>query len=333
MAHHQMLPPTSYTTNEDILDLLVRNLRDGSLALFVGAGVSMSATPLSDDKEERKAKFPSWIELVEKISKKTNVNFDVDKGKNSNNYLIKKADKIKKAAIDSKIISDDSGGVENAEYNSFAEMIKEYLYEDILYSTEILSLKLLIALGSLVMGSTRGSTSIIVNYNFDDLLEWYLKFYGYSIQIVSKLPYLHNRCDATIFHPHGFLPHGEINGTFQNGNIVFGETDYLERIGDSSNPWNQIQEYIMANYFCLFVGMSGEDMLLKKLAHNTFKINKRSRPVGISYIKMNSEQSEEAKQETSDNLLKWGIVPRFYENHTDLPECLLDICRNAAQVN
>src|SRR5579871_1192278 len=143
------------------VQFLADRLSDGTLVLFLGAGVSSGA------------RLPEWRALVE--SMRTDVGL-------SNDNLTSSADSLERAAdeIRRKFYRDDEPG--------FAELVRKCLYRGISLDDSILDDRLLIALGALLMGSRRGSVRRIVTFNFDSVLESYIWLNGLVPQVVLQPP-------------------------------------------------------------------------------------------------------------------------------------------------
>lgn len=297
--------PSYYKEPETALVLLSDALVKGYLSIFIGSGISKSATD----------KFPSWKRLVQKCCSKAEVSFDDSKG-SSNEYLRKRMAKFKKACKNNEI--------------DYIKTIKECLYDEVEYDLEIMKTDLLISLGSLVMGSIRGSAKAIFNYNYDDLLEWYLGYHGFKIQIISKFPSVLKTSDITIYHPHGFLPKIiKYQSAETLDKIIITQQDYLGSFKEV-DPWNEIQVSILSCSLSLFVGLSGEDQHVELLCHRAFERAQATdgRSI-IGYIIL--EGSIENRDKESD-FLSIGLICYYIDDYKELPKMLLSICSNAAEL-
>src|SRR5690348_9470103 len=113
---------------------------------------------------------------------------------------------------------------------------------------------LLISLGACLMGSRRGSITEVLNFNFDNVLDWYLKLHGYTTQIVSEIPSLRTDVDVTIYHPHGYLPKDVPRGEFSKF-LVFSQDSYDARVARfETDPWIAHFRHTLRNREILFVG-------------------------------------------------------------------------------
>ncbi len=288
-----------------IRDILVDALKGGYLSLFVGAGVSMSAT------QPPGQLFPSWPELVKRCCAQVGVAFD-DSQSNDNRYLRRIAEEVED-------VVKSKGGL-------FTDIVEQSLYSSCaIYDHRTLKADLLISLGSLVMSSLRGSVAAVVNYNFDDLLEWYLELHGFKVGIVSKTGELVPKSDVTIYHPHGFLPKTKKFLAHRTESVIFGERSYQRAVDD--NVWNEIQRARFGSNICLFVGMSGDDPHVEQLFSTVHDQLKGSRILGVLLTK----ESPVSRQNEAHNKRR-GVLNYYFSDYGDLPDFLLGLCRSAAEL-
>ncbi len=304
-------PDVLLADSAKITQLLVDALKQGFLSVFVGAGVSMSTTkPPVPGGLRPKPLFPSWSDLVKSCCVKVGVSFD-DSLSSQNNYLLRTAEAVEIACSQRSL--------------KFHDVVEEALYANCsAYDPDMLKLDLLIAIGSLVMTSTRGSASVVVNYNFDDLLEWYLLMHGYTVTVVSELTTLTPRADVFVYHPHGFLPKLAKLKALRQENLIFSKRSY-QRAYKESNPWNEFQRARFGCNLCLFLGLSGDDEHIEWLystAHDQL-LGKRILGVAVLLDTPENRGREDLNKQR-------GVIHHYIANHTDLPHLILEICRQAA---
>ena len=140
--------PELFLQRNAALRLLASALRRGNLAIFVGAGISMAATE----------GFPNWVTLAERCCKKGEVEFDRTKAIVDSRYVRLKMREVRSALPKS----------------GYLAVVEAALYEGVAYNDALLRTPVLAALGSLVMGAVRGAANVVFNYNYDDVLEWFL---------------------------------------------------------------------------------------------------------------------------------------------------------------
>jgi len=293
-------PNTLLLDQSKCVDILSDALKYGSLNLIIGAGVSLST---------KKDGFPSWAELAKSCCEKTNIDFD-DKASFRNKYILNKLENVRKSCLN------------NGKF--FNEIVKDSLYENIEYNINLLKTDLLIAIGALVMNSSKSNLANVINYNFDDLLEWYLTFYGFDIQMISDTNNLIISSDVNIYHPHGFLPKCERFVDFTSEKIILSNRDYVEA-GWNMDFWNSIQHNILSNKINLFIGMSGKDTHVESLCQFSYdKIIDKNRILGIMVLSLKNKDKTIEEQNLSN-----GIVTYYISEHSELPALLLKVSRQA----
>lgn len=116
--------------------------------------------------------------------------------------------------------------------------MKAALYDGIaLDFAKISQNRLLSAIGSLVMASRRGSAGKVITLNFDDILELYLEFHGFTTAAIHDGRHWAPQDDVVVYHPHGYLPLGHAN---DSDTIVLGTTDFHQIM--ESELWRPILE-------------------------------------------------------------------------------------------
>lgn len=283
------------------LEILAEALENGYLTLFIGSGTSKSAT----------AQFPSWIQLVKGCAAAKNIAFE-ETSAASNEYLRNIAGEVEKRC-------------DNTE---FIEIIQGALYSGIQYDITLMKTDLLVALGSLVMGSVRGTAHGVVNYNFDDVLEWYLDYHGFRTQVVSSYPALTSKADVVVYHPHGFLPYLEKYRAAKTNKVIFSRTSYLDANSREVDPWNELQRSMLGSNLALFIGMSGEDPHVETLCHYVYSRTVEKKRI-LGFIVLLDNDKNRAKESANIDV---GLVNIYLKDHNELPGFLLDICRRSAQL-
>jgi hypothetical protein len=282
------------------IEFLAFHLRQGTLGLFLGAGVS------------NYLKLPNWSAIVSRCS--TEVGLPELPPEAPASELCARMQQIEK-------MKSPSGKAQLGSSQEFRDLVHKHLYSEVQFE-HILHGELLMALGSLIMGSKRGSVTEVFTLNFDDVLEWYLYLHGYQIQVVTSQPALRTAADVTIYHPHGFIPfHTQFNAS---DFLIFGQQSYNEKMGNPSDPWTEATRYFLKSKLVLFVGLSGEDPTFGPLFSQVQKSVKESRPIGVWLFTISSIPSKLTAIEDQN------FIVLEMPNHDAWPNFLLSIAQHAA---
>jgi SIR2-like protein len=274
-------------------------LREGSLTLFMGAGLSMSSK-----------KYQNWPDLVRSCTSELKLNKVIADNEPIDNLLRYMDDvrrKIKNEAKYRELVNKHLNAAAALDYSDAANL-------------------LLMAVGALCMGSKRGSIKEVVTYNFDDLLEWYFALNGFVAQPVTDLPFLAKDPDVTVYHPHGFLPKLTKKGNSQR--FVFDQLSYERTIGNENDAWFALCKQILLSKIAIFVGLSGKDpamMTLVQRVHDTLEAQQQLRPVGFLLI-LDSEIGDGDKE----HFIERGVIPLGFKNHDEIYKFLFQISKKAS---
>jgi SIR2-like domain len=302
--------PRALADDRDIsLEYLSRLLQRQELALLLGAGVSITAG------------FPGWEDLVDGCQRDVGLDASVSAG--SARDLMASIDRVRRQL---EKLGDD---------RTIQDVVRSNLYQNNWltigeYPLEILENPTLIAIGALVMSSSRGSVGEVFTMNFDDLLEWYLHLHGFRTQVVSDFPTrLSGDADVTVFHPHGFLP--LIEEAYKRSEwLVLSETELIARLAAGPDqPWPTLLGSRFLSKRFLAVGTSMNDLDVDVHLHraNGLLAQTANRgPIGFA-VDVN------VPPDRVDSLLERGIVPVSLGNYAEIPEFLLAICQKAALSN
>lgn len=293
--------PTSWNDRDFLVWYLSRNLKTGRIALFLGAGVSVDFG------------LPGWNELVDRMSARVG---EAKLGPND-------APMNRCGAIKKRHFSKDEAG--------FNTLVKDSLYEsaDLSFSA-IRQSSLLSALGALTMSSKRGSASKVVSFNYDNVLETYLSYHGFSIEAVCSPSHWAVNKDVVVYHPHGFLPLG---GALKDSKkIVIGEEDYHQILSSSDqNAWRHQLLSIMSTHTCVYVGLSGDDFHLKNLAYAASQLHPVARE-RIAYNSVLLHRKGKISRDLDTTLRSYGVCPHLFDDYADIPDFLLSVCQKASEL-
>jgi hypothetical protein len=204
--------------------------------------------------------------------------------------------------------------------------VKTCLYVNAKDDEDLLNQHLLAALGALTMSSKNGSVSEILTFNFDDILERYLRLHGFKSQVIPVLPTLREDVDVTVYHPHGFLPRDTV--LFQSSDdIVFSKYSFDKRLGAQLNPWQQLLRDLLLRRVGLFIGLStGSDTLMTVVTDLEESLKGHRIATGFWILGPNDSS------DTDDVLLRRNIVPIRFSDYGHIVPFLLAICQSAANL-
>ncbi len=186
---------------------------------------------------------------------------------------------------------------------------------------------LLGALGALAMTSVRGSASTVVTFNLDDLLEVYLEYHGFVVNVMDARLGWARRSDALVLHVHGVLPSQRTRHL--SDKITLDQHSFSGLVGDDANPLRQFVLTIMRARTCLFVGLSGDDQHLDSLlvrANETHaKLKTGTKYWGVWF----------AKDPDDMHIRQWaarGVYTHRLKSYDELPAVLFQVCQEAAKL-
>lgn len=284
----------TWERDEAVISFLANQLRQGRLSLVLGAGINAGL------------KLPDWDTVTTR--------------------LLAEAGKHRSAGLSNEQEADSFlYDVCQGDDVEFAKRVGIELYRGM--SLDMDSLRrsdLLSALGALTIPSSRGSVSRVITFNFDDLLERYLRYYGCTIDSIATVPAWSNRFDVRILHPHGLLPS---DGTSDNIRpIVMAQSHFDRIVGQAKSLWRNAMLQIFQESTCIFVGVSGRDANLSSLLEEV-KLSHASIAEGHAYWGIRL-----AKSDDTTNAIWRGKRVAVWEldNWDQLPTRLFQICQTAS---
>jgi len=280
-----------FESDDQLRSFLARQLAFGRLAISIGAGASLAFG------------LPTWADLVARAARISGCHI---------------APTLSNAAATDAILRT----LANDELR-FAEVVREALYEGYDSSlTRLVRHPLLLALGALCMGSSRGAVRNVVSFNYDDLLERYLDYYGFVVDSIASMPHWQSRADVRIIHPHGLLPSDLAESVTP---IVFAQLHYDDVVSDPRNPWRRILIDVFSSHTCLFIGLSGDDQHLSSILREVSRAHPAIRR-GDAYWGVRLARDDGRRGIWEDRL----VFQRDVVTHEDIPSYLLDLCQRAA---
>lgn len=291
------------TTIDDFRDeitlqrYLARQLRNGRLSLVLGAGLSV---PFG---------LPDWETLVKNL-------FEL-KGSTppAGETLERSVEYFKRTHYPT-----DGAG--------FIAALHKALYKGVSVDFAALRSNLtLAAIGSLVMASRRGSICSAITFNFDNLLELFLRYHGFVTSAVISASQWGQYSDVSVFHPHGFVP---FNLSEKSSDaVVLDQHSYSSIVGNETNPWRQLVLSSMRRATCIFIGLSGDDRNLDSILQ-AVKEHHATRCDGTAYwgVTFSTQDAPVAESIWRGRGVYYMKVADYAQS---LPTFLFGICQEAAK--
>lgn len=276
---------------------LAARLRDGTLVLFLGAGVSSGFG------------LPQWVALVNRLRKRVGLG------------LLPEA-----ASSEDLQIGADEGRAKFSPGQDYRDALRSALYDGVSLSADRLLAPLMVAIGALLMGSKRGRVKRVVSFNFDSMLEWFLTMHGFVVRVVRDVPALEGDEDVRVYHPHGFIGHPSLDMR-DSSDVILGLDSVHARVGSPSDPWFDTTRHLLRSGVGLFIGMSQRsfrDPSIGSLIMATGKEISLTRPTGIWIIRGNVTREEHEEFE------RRNVVALPLQGEAEIREFLLDVCQKAA---
>jgi hypothetical protein len=280
-----------------IFDELRRVYSEGKLALFVGAGVSVSCG------------LPDWKRLAEKVIEQT-----------WPRSIQPYAHPMIRHAVGQKNPLDSMRIVRQRLKQQFNDMVRQALYDN---GTVVSDLVMAIV--------TLQHVRRICCYNYDDVLEDALdrtqKEY-YTVYQGDQIPFLSNA--LVIFHPHGYLPRLQRTQDTTSEFIVLSEDDYHQLYASPYSWSNLLQLGLLMNYSALFVGCSLTDPNMRRL----LDIVKEMQPTHqhFALLKDPTYQPDKTgwdlmpfptiKAFEEEDLHARGVLPIWFNEYADIAQML-----------
>lgn len=283
------------------IEYLATNLKDGSLVLFLGAGTSKGFG------------LPDWVGLVNSMRKE--VNLPLLSSSSSAEELQNAADEV---------------ADELKNNGNLVDLTEKYLYENIqsLPLIKVFENKILLSISALLMGSKRGHVTRVVTLNYDSMIEWFLSLFGFMVKTIYELPALEGSEDVRIYHPHGYIPHPDLNAN-RSDFVILGMDEVNKRLGTVGHPWFEMTRHILDSGVCLFLGMSERtlsDRALAPLFTTSGQKHNGIRPLGVWILKNPISTSKE-KEFARNN-----IIPITITDEQEICNFLLQICQKAMTI-
>lgn len=283
--------------------LLAKYLNKGHLGLFLGAGVSFALL------------LPSWENLVNKCLAQVLPSEPIITGR-STPELKKITSRIKAKFSDER---------------TYLELVKKQLYDGVDFDFRLAKKEMLIALTSLMVGKNRGNVTDVLTFNFDSIIEWYLRTNGLNVNVITKDHLLTRPADVEILHLHGYLPHDKADG-FLSDDIVFTHEDFLIRERGESYWKVLMNEYFKKRIF-LAVGLNPQSICddivpyLITLSNDWYFMENipRRHIYGVAFV-------TNCDPDQSELMIKNGVIPCTIGNRDEIPSAIFTIAQKASEL-
>lgn len=293
--------PDDFADDDRLRRYLAEQLRNGRLALVLGAGIS---APLG---------LPTWPKLIQQLFRARH------RQPPKECSLADQAEHFRTS-----FFKNDRKGFVRAIHNALYRGGKVKVGFDQLRRNPTLA-----AIASLVMASRRGQASKVVTFNFDNLLELFLSYHGFVTHSVFLKRNWESYSDVSIFHPHGMIPFDLSQfRDHEDHEIVFDQESYDRVIGKADNPWRQLVLTIFRRHTCLFIGLSGADVNLSSILGDCSQRHaSRLENTAFWGVTFSTKQDKAARDKWQNRGVFYKIV-KDYENA--LPSFLFSICQEAS---
>lgn len=286
-----------WNSRDSVYSFLAQHLTQNSLSLVLGAGVSFAFG------------LPSWNQLI--------INMEQLKGKCPGDISdnLDKAEWLKN----------------RLDYEVYKQCVRDALYKNSKVSFNNLSKNLLLnAIIALSIPSHRGHVQDIITFNFDDIVEKSLSYYGFIAYSYRNGNEMNKQADVNVYHIHGYLSCDKKNSDPLSDNIILDRSSY-DRLNEMIKwEWYTKVVNVLQSNICIFIGLSGDDenmdRFLKKAKKEHAALKNQCAYWGIAFIK-------DSDGTLSKRWKKWGIYPinvKSYEK--DIPNALFNICQKASEI-
>jgi hypothetical protein len=271
-------------------------LRDGVLRLFLGAGVSAGFG------------LPQWKVLIARVLSR-----DTDKG------FMKSLHSRTPTELTKLVDAIDDGS------ERYVRGVHEALYRDASPSLfdQLLKSPLLLSVAALVTGAHSGRVDSVITYNYDDLLEQYLRMLGLAVCPRAEPTDLSRRADVEINYVHGRLPQVWDDSAPQPP-IVLSDRSYREKRAGIDEGWSAAVQIGLYSKIGLFLALSGDDSSILDLLQRV-QTEVRHPPYNGYWL-----LTSDAFQRNKKPILDVGMCPISIKKER-VPQFIFSVCKAAAE--
>jgi len=286
---------------------LAREARKFPITLFLGSGVSASAG------------LPIWRDLLERICTIFFTHWHLEIGHSKRRSSLNDPPQNLSVAFVDDFMWDKKSlemgkGFSQGNPMLVAQMIKNcirgtdwhYLLQNALYCGRRLKKSKLMESLADICHRTK-SVAGIVNYNYDDLLEGYLKRKAVPFYLLWAEMSTHNIIGHGIpaYHPHGYKKRegGPVT------EIILAESDYFRESVEHYSWRNLIQVRALSNSTCVFIGTSMTDPNLRRILRACKGIFQGKHFVFMPRGRHTSEKEQMFNSLFDRDLIELGVMP------------------------
>jgi len=212
-------------------------------------------------------------------------------------------------------------------YRKFVKAVGIALYKVVsLDFARMASHRTLNAVSSVIFASHVAGSPEIITFNWDDILEQYLKYSGLVVCSVTEPTQWGGGADVDVLHPHGFIPFNRNEPPSKK--IVFDQLSYTAELSDIASPWRTRLLSNLRTHTCIFLGLSGRDANLDSLLYATCE-HHSSRNEGTPFwgVTLSTSRDKALGKQWKER----GIYVKHVADYkTDLPNFLYRVCQSAA---
>jgi hypothetical protein len=289
---------TNWEDKKHLIPFLATQLKMSRLSLVVGSGISTNFG------------LPAWDDLLDSI-----------KGdfKTPSDYP-KRTSAQKATLIKSKVFGNDN--------DLFLKAVRKSLYENAEIDFEDLQKNhLLSSLGALIMASSRGSISNVITFNYDDIIETYLGYFGYTCESSADGISWSSNKDVVVHHPHGLMPHEDSFPT--KGEIVL-DTSSFHAVMKEGSHWRKKMFQILSSSLVIFIGVSGEDQHLESHLEECKNLHVSSINNELCYWGIWFTTDDESA--IAEIWRQQKVFPFKIESYDEIPSILFKICQESSKL-
>ena len=163
----------------------------------------------------------------------------------------------------------------------------------------------------------------VITYNYDDLLEQYLRMLGLAVCHRVKSTDLSTRADVEINYVHGRLPQVWDDSAPQPS-IILSDKSYRAKRARIDGDWSAAVQNVLYSKIGLFLTLSGDDSSILDLLER-LQIEVRHDPYN-GYWLLTADAFERNKKP----ILDVGMCP-ISIGKEDVPRFLFSVCKAAAE--